>query len=413
MSENQSDPRGGDVVDAYLLAGEEAEMPPYRWTEDNMLQTDPGGFEPVSAEVLEDTDADAEIWGGSSPDPQGMAAALSRARRVVAIQDAPELRAALSPADVQADLEAERATRDGERDLSRRVSEIRQGQRREEIEHTARLAGWERKRTEAEAETEFELRRVSNPVTQLTTLRKARSWAPAVALVPAVFAVLAGAYNVGAGLTGISPGTAWINWLIEPLVTVPIVAILIAQIAGAVPAVAEAANPWASLRENSYARIEAQLFVVAAGLNVGVHLIGTGADRAMAAVWLVVPFGLAVSMYLAPKLRADLTARFVSASQTVHTAENTAGENSGSAGSGQRGKKLGESAESPGENPGAETIPEPGQRSKEQARAEFVRAVAAGEIDPENQYVNEIAKRLGTRWGNAKEFIAQWSAERR
>lgn len=381
-------------------------VPPHVTGAQSPVDEQVAGFDPV--------ESDAAIWGGNAPDPQGMSAALERARRVVEVQDAPELRQAKSPADVAADLEAERQYRDGERELSRRVGEVRQNERHREIEHAARLAGWERRRSEAEAETEFELRRATNPVTQLTTLRKARTAAPAVALIPAVFAVLAGAYNVGAGLTAISAGTAWINWLIEPLVTVPIVAILIAQICGAVPAVAEAPSPASALRTNTYARVEVLLFVVAGVLNVGVHLLGSGADRAMAAVWLVVPFGLAVSMYLAPKLRTDLTARFVTAAQTVHAGENAEGENTAvepaSPGSDQRGKNPSEHAEKPGENPAGGLLPEPGQRSKAEAREEFARAVAAGEIDPENQHINDIAKRLRTRWGNAKQFVAEHKA---
>lgn len=419
-------PQGGDdVVDRYL-AEKDTTMPPYRWTAEDTLETDPAGLDPVEVEAGEEFEdgADAEIWGGDIPDPQGMAAALTRARRVVAVQDAPELREAKSPADVQADVESERQRRNGERALGQRVTQVRQDERRQEIEHAARLAGWERKRSESEAATEFELRRVTNPVTQLTTLRKARSWAPAVALIPAVFAVAAGAYNVGAGLTGISPGTAWINWLIEPLVTVPIVAILIAQIAGAVPAVAEAANPWASLKSNTYARIEAVLFVVAAGLNVGVHLLGSGADRAMAAVWLVVPFGLAVSMYLAPKLRADLTARFVAASQTVHASEANLGASSEpSSGPSsepvvstlddQRGKKPTTSAEKKASGGVSARVHRgPAKKSVADHEKAFAAAVSAGELDPGAVSVNQVKNHLRCQWGTADQILSRYRGGR-
>lgn len=411
-------PQGGDdVVDRYL-AEKDTTMPPYRWSAEDTLETDPAGWAPIEVEAGEEFEdgADAEIWGGDTPDPQGMAAALTRARRVVALQDAPELREAKSPADVQADVESERQRRNGERELGQRVTQVRQDERRQEIEHASRLAGWERKRSESEAATEFELRRVTNPVTQLTTLRKARAWAPAVALIPAVFAVAAGAYNVGAGLTGISPGTAWINWLIEPLVTVPIVAILIAQIAGAVPAVAEAANPWASLKSNTYARVEAVLFVVAAGLNVGVHLVGSGADRAMAAVWLVVPFGLAVSMYLAPKLRADLTARFVAASQTVHASEGDLGASSEPSSAqvvstldDQRGKKPTSSAEKKASGGVSARVHRgPAKKSVADHEKAFAAAVSAGELDPNEVSVNQVKNHLRCQWGTADQILSRY-----
>lgn len=392
----------------------------------------------VDVEFADDTDADAGVWGAQQPDPAGLQAAVRRARRVVKLQNSPELLTAKSNDDLNADIAAQRARRDAQRKLDQERDQAAIVDQREGLKHDAKMASWQRRTAEADAETMFALRKVTNPVTQLTTLKKARTWAPIVALIPAMFAVIAGGYNVGMNLSVVAPTTWLINWMIEPLMTVPIVAILIAQICGAVPAVADARSPLASLRENLYARVEAVLALVAVALNVGVHLIGPQHDSAVAGVWAVVPGGLLVSMYLAPKLRADLTAKFVTAAQAVegdlftpaNTGFSTPGENPVntpvenpssaifSTGSHLRGKNLAGSGDEPAEKDVEKTLenpvlPEPAQRTKAEARREFFRLVSRGEIDPRRDSVNTVAKTLATRWANAKEFITEWQRHHR
>ena len=64
----------------------------------------------------EDVD-ETPIWGGDTrmPDPDALERAVERARRTVALQTAPELVEAKSPADLAADLDSRRRVRDDER----------------------------------------------------------------------------------------------------------------------------------------------------------------------------------------------------------------------------------------------------------------------------------------------------------
>lgn len=266
------------------------------------------------------------LWGaGNMPAPMALQAAVSRARQAVALQESDELRLAKSPEDVREDLSQARRHRDAYRAYEDRVYRDRLAELDAGRAHARVLAKHERKRNEDAAEAGQRLAQLLDPTAALIRLQRARRWAPRVALLPAVFAVAAGAVNVGTQLSRINPATAWVNWAIEPLFTLPILAILIAQIAGAIPSVAEAltgvdtpTKAFHAVLGNQYARVEAGLFLVAVALNVGLHFAGPGADGSSGSwVWMVVPAGLVVSMYLVPKLLSDLTAKFVAAKSTL------------------------------------------------------------------------------------------------
>lgn len=276
----------------------------------------------VPMAVQSEDRSELDIWGeGNMPTPVALMAAVRRARQAVALQESDELRLAKSAEDVRADLEQARRHRDVYREFEDRVYQDRLAELDAQRAHQRVLARHERKRNEDAAEARQRLGQLLDPTSALIRLKRARLWAPMVALLPAVFAVVTGAVNVCTQMNRINPTTAWINWAIEPLFTLPILAILIAQIAGALPSVAEAIEEATSLRgavkealSNQYVRIEIGLGLLAAGLNVGLHFTGAEAAGGIgSAVWLVVPLGLAVSMYLVPKLLADLTAKFVAA----------------------------------------------------------------------------------------------------
>lgn len=280
-------------------------------------------FADLAADAAE---GEVSLWGeGNMPTPTALQSAVSRARQAVALQESDALRLAKSPEDVREDLAQARRHRDAYRAYEDRVYRDRLAELDAGRAHQRVLAKHDRKRNEDAAEAGQRLAQLLDPTSALIRLQKARRWAPRVALLPAVFAVVAGAVNVGTQLSRINPATAWVNWAIEPLFTLPILAILIAQIAGAIPSVAEAvtgagtpAQALQAVLGNQYARIEAGLFLVAVALNVGLHFAGPGADGSGGSwVWMVVPAGLVVSMYLVPKLLADLTAKFVAAKSTL------------------------------------------------------------------------------------------------
>jgi len=399
--------RGGDVVDAYLLPDEETEMPPYRWTERDTLETDPDGFAPIEAEAGEPAGPgrgeERRIWGQSqagdrAPNPGALDAAVRRARQAVALQDDPALLEAKSPEDLQADLSQQRAHRDAERSYQDRVYRDRLAELDAARAHERSLSSQRRKRDERVATAEFRREKVLDPTNTLVLLNWALRLVPWLALVPAVFAVVVGAVNVWSELDRINPATSWVNWAVEPLFTWPLAVILIAQILGAVPKPDLSAGA-RGLAANPYVRLELALVAAGVALNVGLHFVSAGSPLG-GAVWLFVPAGFAFSGYLIPRLITDIRAAIAEWS-----------ENADDTGSHQRGKKPTKITEKSGENGGETTelgvIREPGQRSKAQAREEFFRALAAGEIDPGAQSINDIAKQIGTRWGNAKEFLTE------
>ncbi|NIJ11600.1 hypothetical protein FHU38_001944 [Saccharomonospora amisosensis] len=362
---------------------------------------------------------DASIWGGEVPDPAGLAAAVGRAHRTVELQTDPALRQAKSPGDLAADLAQERTHRELQRGYEDAVFRVELEEQRRGLEHHKRLSQRAREAREAAADAAQRRDHLLDPTTALVRLDRARRWAPIVALLPAVFAMIAGAVNVGVELTRLNPHTVVINWVIEPLLTVPIVAILIAQIAGAVPAVAEAKTALT----NPYVRLEVALFTAAAGLNVGLHYIptrdgNTSGGGVGSVVWLIVPVGLAVSMHLVPALLNDLTARFVAAKNTLAhpwpdpvlpTPDDLHGKNPDEA----AGKSPGEdAADNVRENPSgdgrkANVLAGPRKTSLAEHRARLADLVAAGEIDPATAAVNAVAKRLGCRWDRARALLAE------
>lgn len=395
-------PRGGDVIDAYLLPDEESEMQPYRWTERDTLETDPAGFAPIEDDEQLDpvrVEEERRIWGQSlagdrAPNPGALDAAVRRARQAVALQDDPALLEAKSPEDLQADLAQQRAHRDADRSYQDRVYRDRLAELDAARAHERSLSAQRRKRDQRVATAEFRREKVLDPTNTLVLLNWALRLVPWLALVPAVFAVVVGAVNVWSELDRINPATAWVNWAVEPLFTWPLAVILIAQILGAVPK-PDLSSGARGLTANPYVRLELILVTAGVALNVGLHFVPSGSPLG-GAVWLFVPAGFAFSGYLIPRLITDIRAAIAEWSENV---DDT--------GSHQHGKKPTKITENRGETTELGVVREPGQRSKAQAREEFFRAVEAGEIDPATQSINDIAKQIGTRWGNAKEFVTE------
>ncbi|WP_100448831.1 hypothetical protein [Glycomyces xiaoerkulensis] len=253
-----------------------------------------------------DPDADAYLWPSvtdpkgkptgelARPNPEAARVALERAAAVSSV-DVDVLADAISESEAREIIAQASQQRSTERELDGQVAELRaelasKGAKRQ-AEHEAHLAETRRRRENRAAAALERRTRALDPTSRIVRLAAAERWVPWIAVLPAALAAVLGAVNVGVSLDVLSPGTQVINWLVEPLLTLPIVAILIAQILGAVGA--GKANP--------YRGLEWSLVTVALVLNVGLHLAVDGLAPA-AFVWAIVPAGLAISAHLVPRL---------------------------------------------------------------------------------------------------------------
>lgn len=174
-----------------------------------------------------------------------------------------------------------------------------------------------RRQREMVATMKLKVTQETDPALALSRLNLARWLAPAVALVPAVFAAVAEAVNVGTTMGKLSPDTGWINWSLGPVITIPLVAIMIAQFLGAVPIPGKKGD---NGKVNRFVALELVVFGLAAIVNVGPHLLigkADGGGMHAAVPWLIVPVGFALSMYLVPALRSHLNAEFVRAAENA------------------------------------------------------------------------------------------------
>ena len=362
----------------------------------------------VAAEVPDES----AIWGEHMPDPEALAAAVDRAERVVKLQDLDVLAKAKSDEDVRHDLAAARVLRtlERERELEQQKETIAEARARDAHERRLRELG--RRAEQRAAEAGLEAAAVSNPHTEVVRLPRARRWVPLLAAVPAVFSLIAGAVNVGAELTRIFPGTPLIAWVVDPIITLAIVAIMFAHLYGA----AKATNG-----KNPYLAVEVLLFVLTSAAAVGLHYVDGPTPEAKgsgdgALIWLFVPIGLGVSLWLVPKLRSNLTARLVEAHAEAQrhdrdkareevrpTVSDLHGKNPDTPSSRTARKKRREEVTA--------TIPAPPRTSLESHRATLRDLASRGEIDPATTPVNTVAKRLGCRWERARDLLAELATE--
>ncbi|MCH7230199.1 hypothetical protein L0U85_04885 [Glycomyces sp. L485] len=260
---------------------------------------------PVAA-VEVDPEADSWLWPSvldvkgrptgelARPNPEAAKAALKRAAATSAA-DVEVLAAAISEPEAREIIAQAAGQRAVERGLDGKVARLRaelaaEGARKQ-AEHEARMAE-ARRRRENRAAAALERRdRALDPTSRIVRLAAAERLVPWIAVLPAILAAGLGAVNVGVSLDVLSPGTQLINWMVEPLLTLPIVAILVAQILGAV----------GEGEANPYRRLEWALVTVALVLNVGLHVAVDGLTPA-AFVWAIVPAGLAISANLVPRL---------------------------------------------------------------------------------------------------------------
>ncbi|ONK09231.1 hypothetical protein [Streptomyces sp. MP131-18] len=347
--------------------------------------------EDVAGEDEVDPDADAHLWPVvlddkdrpttelARPNPQAMRAALKRASAVSAA-DVEVLAEAVSEPETREIINQAVAQRGHVRELGGKVARLRAdlaaAGARKQAEHEARLAD-ARRRRENRATAALERRdRALDPTSRIVRLAAAERWVPWIAVLPAALAAVLGAFNVKVCLDILSPGTAAINWMVEPLLTLPIIAILAAQILGAI----------GEGEANPYRGLEWTLVGVALVLNVGLHAVAAetfdAAAVASSLVWAIVPAGLAISAHLVPKLIRTVRQALASAS-----VEPAADRPAAPASALRTGTQTG-----PVHLDSAWTEPGPSQvsegegldsRTEAEIAAEFAEAVREGRIDPQ------------------------------
>jgi hypothetical protein len=341
-----------------------------------------GDTEPVAAQVEvadeDDPDADTHLWPAlvdekgratgelARPNPEAMRVAMKRAAATSA-DDVAVLAEAISEPEARDIIDLAVELRGVERELggkvTRRRLELASESARKQAEHDAHLADVRRRRENRTAAALERRARALDPTSRIVRLAAAERIVPWIAVLPAALAAVLGAVNVGVQLDALSPGTHVINWLVEPLITLPIVAILIAQILGAVGAG----------DKNPYRNLEWALVLVAVGLNVGLHALVDGRFTAAAAVWIIVPGGFAISAHLVPKLIGAVREALADAS-----VETTAVPTRAFATTANRSESTWTVPEPP--QVSAESTPE--LRTEDEILAEFADAVQNGRIDP-------------------------------
>ena len=334
----------------------------------------------------DDDDVDAHLWPVvlddkgrpttelARPNPAAMQAAVRRAA-AVSVTDVEVLAEAVSEPETREIINQAVEQRGHVRELSGRVAKLRAelaaaGARRQ-AEHDARLAE-ARRRRENRAAAALERRdRALDPTSRIVRLAAAERIVPWIAVLPAVLAAVLGAVNVGVSLDHLSPGTHAINWMVEPLLTIPIIAILAAQILGAI----------GEGEANPYRGLEWTLVAVALVLNVGLHVAVDGATPA-ALVWAIVPAGLAISAHLVPKLIRTVRQALASASVEPVAGQPAAPSTALRTAAGTGPIHL----DSAWTEPGPSQVSEGeglDSRTEDDIAAEYAEAVRDGQIDPQ------------------------------
>lgn len=358
------------------------------------------------------------IWGDDTrmPDPDALERAVERARRTVALQTTPELAEAKSPADLAADLDSRRRVRDDERVVAEEAARARVAERRAEIAHRAGMAKLEREHAAAIARARFQAEKVASPWNEVVRVARGSWWVPLAGFVPAVFALVLGAVNIGTQLRRIFPEIPpAVVWLVDPMVTLLIIAISGAHYYGA------SRN---NANKNVFLWIEGAAFLLTSAAAVGLHYVPTPADGSAASApvhdlgveplfWLCVPVMLGLSMAAAPLLRARMVTRLNEAHEAARRERpEAAGESLPEVcptPSDQHGENPDEgSGANPGEGVGersGEVFPDPDRESLDSIRARLRALAAAGEVDPHRASVNATRKALGVRPERAEEAL--------
>ena len=180
--------RGGDVLDPYLTENDmpdaDAQLRPYRWTDQGGLETDPDGIAPVAGVSPGDYESvrDSAVWnrpgaGRKSesepvPDPDQLAAMRRVAGQVVAMQDDEALLGAMTEAELAAAREQARQLRERERAHDRTMREFDLAEAEAEAEHARRMRNNDRQLRQAYTAARQRQQQVQDPTHRLVLLSR-------------------------------------------------------------------------------------------------------------------------------------------------------------------------------------------------------------------------------------------------
>lgn len=420
--------RGGDIPDPYLQTEEktpvtsnDAEQPPYSWTEDGQLQTNPEGVWPIRRVVDDltvwphETNRRGEITRTGRPEPDAVAQAQRRAEAMRAF-DLDLIAETPSHEEIARTTAQRAAHREARRSLEDYRTRALLEQERRDVDHEVALRERRRRRENAAEDAVDRQQYAQDPTRELVRLAVAERWLPLLGLVPAVMAIIIGAVNVYAELTRINPDTWLVNALVEPLFSLPLVTILLAQVLGALPRPDLSEGLGHAVRTNRYVGMEIVLAGVAVALNVVPHWLPPG-HWAGGLVWLVVPAGLTFSAYLVPRLVTDIR-RALAEWSTPTESVPTGGvdEPRLSQVSGGESGLTGEVDSTPTEV----VIPDPDRETLAEAYRRLERAVAERWVNPRSRRgavinpgsAQSIRDTLGVSQERSRELRDEWQRRR-
>ncbi len=372
----------------------------------------------LAGAVVPDDAADvdeAPIWGAEGmPNPDALEKAVDRAKRTVALQSSPELTEAKSPADLAEDIASRRRIRSTERLAEEEDAAAEVAERRAEIAHRHAMAEIERQHAAEVAKARTKAEQLANPWHQVVRIHRGLRWVPMLGVVPALFALVVGAVNVGAQLHRIFPDTPFISWVVDPMITLLLIAVGGAHLYGAARVDGKNVFRW----------VEFVGFALTSSAAVGLHYVpGPTPDAAASSgtgplIWLAVPVCLGMSMWAAPVLRERMEHRLEEAHQKARKNAPHEGATEGSTEvlptlSDLHGKNREEASPRAARKKGREEVTAvlagPRRKTKADHRKSLAALVEAGEINPRDEGItNAVARRLGCRWGVADELLAEY-----
>lgn len=246
------------------------------------------------------------------PSLEHLAALRSHAAEVIAVQDAPELREAKKLDEITAEIDLAAEHRGDLLALQRKRNRalIAQGERELATEVEISRAA-HRDKLEA-AKANALLNRLTSPVGYLAAQMRARRLSLILTALPAVVAVLLGSVQVQSAVTELlklkaGDPISLALFGLEPLFTLPLVAILIYQ------AAAPGGSPtnWREVRSAKFFLAEVGLLGASITINVGPHVLLHQAGTA--AVWLAVPATILLTLNLLPRLAQAYAERIMDA----------------------------------------------------------------------------------------------------
>lgn len=266
---------------------------------------------PRRSPAYSQSDSDLPQFVHEAPSAAELDAARARTAETIAGQDATELRNWKSFDEIDAERQV---AKDHRAELLRmqkkhNAAEIRRQEK--ELDLDEDLTDQARRDQRDARRAKDQLNRLSSPVSYLASQVRAKRAALALAAVPSVVGVVVGAVNVGDSITrlvgDVSVLLSGLAYGVEPLVTLPLISILLYQAADT----AQAESSWSEFRKARFFGIKTTLLAGSMVANGLPHmLLG---EPATAALWMAVPVMIVVSLVLMPNLASAFNDRIAAA----------------------------------------------------------------------------------------------------